>query len=312
MTTGRDTAPTPPRRPVIGCDGSGGGLDAVALARRLAGEDASFLLLDVAPRPGLAGRLRDHSPADFSAARHLLASGAAEPPEVETRTIHAGSPAEVLADVAGDEGRDLLVVGSPHRGLLGRSLLGSVAKELLRRSPVPVAIAPHDFAGGRGRSADRGRIVVGTDGSPEAEAALAWAESLAAARGAVLEIFTIATPPATVPSALGRRSPGPGDPFAPLAEAADRVRDDVEVHAHVLVGQAAPNLAAAAADADLLVVGTQAHGPLEEALVGSVADALATSPACPLVAVPLRSRPSSERRSRPGGEGPGTAKDEAA
>ncbi len=312
MTAAPGTAGAPAHRPAVGCDGSGGGLDAVALARRLAAAEASFLLLDVAPHPGLAGRLRDHSPADFSAARHLLASGSTRPPEIETRTVHAESPAEVLADVAGDERRDLLVVGSPHRGLLGRSLLGSVAKSLLRRSPIPVAIAPHGFSGSRGKAPDRGRIVVGADGSPEAEAALAWAESLAAARGAVLEVFTIATPPTAVPGALGRRSPGPGDPFAPLGEVADRVREDVEVHAHVLVGQAAPSLAAAAADADLLVVGAQAHRPLEEALVGSVADALATSPTCPLVAVPLRGEPWPERRSHPDGEGPAATEDEAA
>lgn len=299
---------SPPRRPVVGCDGGEGARDAVALARLLAAEDASFLLLDVAPRHALAGRLGDHRPADFSAARHALAAGLDEAPPIETRTVRADSPAAVLADVAADERRDLIVVGSPHRGLLGRALLGSVAKALVHRATVPVAVAPRGCAPER----DLRRVVVGFDGSAEAKAALGWAESLAAARGAALEVFTVATPPVSVPGALGYRPAGPAEPFEPLAEAADRVGEEVELHAHLRVGAAAPNLAAAATGADLLVVGTQTHGALEEALIGSVAEALVTAPRCPVVAVPLRSRPPAERRSLPDGGPASAAQDGAA
>lgn len=280
---------SPPRRVVVGCDGSEGARDAVALAGLLAPDDARFLLVDVAPRGVLGRRLGKHRPANFPTARQALTAGAAEGAEIATRTVRADSPAEVLSEIAGDERLDLIVVGSPHRGLLGRALLGSVAKSLLHRSPVPVAVAPRDFAAGRGLS----RLVVGFDGSAEAKAALGWAEPLAASRGAELEVFTVATPPVSVPGALGYRPACVADPFDPVEEAADRAGEGVEIHAHLSVGRAAPNLAAAASAADLLIVGTQSHGAIEEALIGSVADELVTSPRCPIVAVPWRGRAAS-------------------
>lgn len=282
---------SPPRRVLIGCDGSDGARDAVALARLLASDDARFLLVDVAPRRALSRRLADHRPADFSIGRHRLAAGLPAPPTIDTRSVRARSPAEVLADIGGDERQDVIVVGSPHRGPLGRALFGSVAKALLHRSPVPVAVAPQGFARRSGSALGLAEMVVGFDGSDEAEAALDWAEPLAAARGAELEVFTVATPPVSVPGALGYRPPGPAEPFESIERSVDRIGEDVEVHAHLRVGPAAPNLAAAAKGADLLVVGTQTHGAFEEALIGSVADVLVTSPGCPVVAVPVRDRP---------------------
>jgi nucleotide-binding universal stress UspA family protein len=293
----------PPRRIAVGCDGSAGGADAVALAARLAAPGAEFLLVDVAPRGTLARHLGEHRPADFSAARHTLA--AASPGSIETRTVRAESPAEVLADLAADERLDLVVVGSPHRGAVGRALLGSVARELVFRAAVPLAVAPHGYAARR-RPAHRRRYAVGVDGSTESLAALAWAEALAAERGAALEVFTVAVPPSPVPGVPG---PAPREPFAPLELVVEKVGEEVESHAHLLVGQAAPNLAAAAADADLLVIGTQVHKPFEKALLGSVSEDLVTGAACPVVALPVRSRPPGERGPDPDGEPAAVAKD---
>lgn len=276
---------SPPRSVVVGCDGSEGAGDAIALARLLAPDDAAFLLVDIVPRRALGRRLGDHRPADFSAARHALSAGRADKPEIETRTVRADRPDEVLADIAADERRDLIVVGSPHRGLLGRVLLGSVAKALIHRSTVPVAFAPRGFSAG-----GLHHLVVGFDGSPEAKSALAWAEPIAAAREAEIDVFTVATPPVSIPGALGHRPAGLADPFDAIEAAADQGGEDIDLHAHLSVGHAAPNLTAAASTADLLIVGTQTHGAIEEALIGSVADELVTSPRCPVVTVP-RGRP---------------------
>ena len=48
--------------------------------------------------------------------------------EVETRAYGGGSPAAILTKLAEQEDFDLIVVGSPHRGPIGRVLLGSVAE----------------------------------------------------------------------------------------------------------------------------------------------------------------------------------------
>ncbi len=55
----------------------------------------------------------------------------------------ASVPGEILKH-ASQEKSQLVVCGSHGRGLLGRALLGSVAQELSRNSPIPVLIVPPD------------------------------------------------------------------------------------------------------------------------------------------------------------------------
>jgi nucleotide-binding universal stress UspA family protein len=51
-----------------------------------------------------------------------------------------GSPAEVIADTAMDQGFDLVVVGNKGRGAVSRVLLGSVADRLTHISKRPVLV----------------------------------------------------------------------------------------------------------------------------------------------------------------------------
>ena len=60
---------------------------------------------------------------------------------VEHRVV-LGEPAEALAEVAADEGADLIVVGSRPAGLGHRSLRSGLARELEAVTPVPVLVAP--------------------------------------------------------------------------------------------------------------------------------------------------------------------------
>jgi nucleotide-binding universal stress UspA family protein len=58
-------------------------------------------------------------------------------PPVERR-LEDGDPAETIVRVAGEEGADLIVLGTHGRGALGKLLLGSVAEKVVRRAPCPV------------------------------------------------------------------------------------------------------------------------------------------------------------------------------
>lgn len=58
---------------------------------------------------------------------------------VETRVLK-GSPAEALADLAGSENHDLVVVGHRGRGAFARALLGSVADRLVQICSKPVTV----------------------------------------------------------------------------------------------------------------------------------------------------------------------------
>jgi nucleotide-binding universal stress UspA family protein len=52
--------------------------------------------------------------------------------------IREGRTAEEICKAAKEVGADLIVMGTHGRGLVGRTLLGSVAEAVLRRAPVPV------------------------------------------------------------------------------------------------------------------------------------------------------------------------------
>ena len=53
-----------------------------------------------------------------------------------------GAPAEAISKAAEAEDVDLVIVGTRARGALARTLLGSVADELLRQCPKPVMVVP--------------------------------------------------------------------------------------------------------------------------------------------------------------------------
>jgi nucleotide-binding universal stress UspA family protein len=59
----------------------------------------------------------------------------------ETRVVH-GQRAEALAQVAAEEGADVIVVGSRPSGLGSRNLRSRLARELEAVTPVPVLVAP--------------------------------------------------------------------------------------------------------------------------------------------------------------------------
>ncbi len=59
---------------------------------------------------------------------------------VETEFFLSGNAAEVIVKMAGDEGFDLIVMGSRGLGGLQHLMLGSVAEAVSRRAPCPVLI----------------------------------------------------------------------------------------------------------------------------------------------------------------------------
>ena len=81
----------------------------------------------------------------------------------------AGTPSRELIDKAEQWGADLIVVGSQGRSTLGRLLLGSVSKKIATEARCSVRVA----RGGVVKGDDAPpRIIIGVDGSPEAERAI--------------------------------------------------------------------------------------------------------------------------------------------
>lgn len=141
-----------------------------------------------------------------------------------------------------------------------------------------------------------GTIIVGVDGSPSSEAALDWALGEAALRASRVVALAVSALPWSLgydPNWHADRDQVTADRRAEVeaAVAASRARvgaaDDLEVEALVhLDERPAFVLITAAADADLLVVGSRGRGGFRGLLLGSVSTACVHHAPCPVVVVP--------------------------
>jgi nucleotide-binding universal stress UspA family protein len=192
----------------------------------------------------------------------------------------------VLSELAEQDEFDAIVLGSPHRGALGRVLLGSVARNLLDGGPREVLVAPKGYAGEEHDPFRR--IAVGYDGSPEAKRALQSAEALAMHSNATLRLITVVSIPVFVPGAVGYTpAPVPLDAEKLLSEAAASVDPRLAVEQHRCDGSPGPMLVSETEDdVDLLVLGSRGYGPLARVLLGSVSRHAAQEAPCPVLVVP--------------------------
>lgn len=60
------------------------------------------------------------------------------------RRLEVGKPAQQIVEIAGEDDIDHVVMGSHGRQGVSRLLLGSVAENVVRRSPVPVTVARNE------------------------------------------------------------------------------------------------------------------------------------------------------------------------
>jgi nucleotide-binding universal stress UspA family protein len=202
-----------------------------------------------------------------------------------------GQAARVLLGAA--EGADLLVVGARGLGGFQGLLLGSVSQQCLHHSPCPITVV-HGHVAGPGPEPER--IVVGVDGSADAQRALAWAVDEARVRGALLDVVLAWRYPTWGPPPHG----APGMTYTNIGrfeEAARRALDgavqQVDLRGLVrpperilVMGGAAGTILDTAKGADLVVVGARGLGGFSSLLLGSVSQQVATHAECPVVVVP--------------------------
>ena len=183
------------RRIIIGYDGSPNSEDALTLGKELCEVlDATPLvaacilwpryLLDP-PELGLAVE-EDTKPILDRAIKRLA------PLRLQTCSLYDDSAAMALQQLAEDTEPLMVVVGSAHRGPLGRVFLGSTGLSLLTGSPATVAVAPRGYAEREGGHLLR--IGVAVDGGEESSTALESATELAERLHATLTIVGVLTP----------------------------------------------------------------------------------------------------------------------
>ena len=120
-------------------DGRSAAASSAALGQRLALRLVLVHVIDGVPtgtHESLTARQRQ------SGAERTLNAVANEVGNEAERRVVMGDRAEALAQVAAEEGADLVVLGSRSTGLGGRRLRSTLARELEATTPVPVLIAP--------------------------------------------------------------------------------------------------------------------------------------------------------------------------
>jgi nucleotide-binding universal stress UspA family protein len=197
----------------------------------------------------------------------------------------AGSPATVIIEKADEWGADLIVVGSHGRTALGQFFFGSVSQKVLHEARRSVRVA-------RGRIKEPGtpvRLIVGVDGSKDAEAAV---EAVAARKwpaGSEARIVNATWP---TPQITYHRPAGPiakwileekvrvkktiYEAVSKLSAAALRtdVVEKAEDPKRLLIAEAE------SWDADCIFVGARGMGRTDRFLLGSVSSAVAARAHC--------------------------------
>jgi nucleotide-binding universal stress UspA family protein len=288
-----------PAKIVIGFDGTDSGEDALALGLLLARATGAVPVVAVVhPQeyPIGVGRVDAewvaymHEQAEelLGRARRLLGAERG----ADYREVSAPSESRGLHELAEQEQAELVVVGSSHRGPLGRTYPGSTGDRLLQGSACPVAVAPRGL---RESPPDRlGTIAVAYLDTPEAHQALDAAVELAGRVRARLRLVSVMPRPAEIfMPVVGRDAEAAfvassREVFqAALAEGLARVGGRVAADAELLEGGVVDTLATLdRRDADLLVCGSRAYGPLRRVLLGGVSSRLLRRSALPLLVVP--------------------------
>lgn len=198
------------------------------------------------------------------------------------------SPARAILEYAGEQGADLIVVGS--RGLAGikRVLLGSVAAKVVHAATVPVLVAGQGAdAADDTEEAPLRHVVAATDLSDASRPGVLHAADIAVQHGARLTVVHVLVPATVDPYDPGAPVPRtePDRARASLAQFIAELELPVDAEQDVAIGPADAEIAAAAVrhEADLLVVGSHGRSAVQRVLLGSVADKVVRVSACPVL-----------------------------
>jgi nucleotide-binding universal stress UspA family protein len=303
------------RRVLVPLDGSRLASNILPDARRLAGARGTLILIrvarDAAHHPAIPWHDDPEGSKDaesylLSEADMLRSRGA----RVEVRTLGAPSVAPAIDEAARVLGADMIACATHGRSALGKLLLGSVAWDVLGRSPVPVLLrhpAGKVAAGAAVETESKRRILVPLDGSPYAETAIPLAEQLAREWNAGLSLARVAPALPEVETPLAEDHgirPYSADPRVRAAQIyLDRLARQSQyrdIHASVLI-----HIDTAEALVDIVekwgitdvVMTSHARTRLKNVILGSVAGALVQRLHVPLVVIPPSAMASASVRS---------------
>jgi nucleotide-binding universal stress UspA family protein len=200
--------------------------------------------------------------------------------------IVGGIPASEIAQVSIDY--DLTIMGTVGRTGLPHLVLGSVAEKVVRSAQSPVLVV-HSGVGVESGAPSVKKVLIPTDGSESTKPAITHGLAMAKAFNAEVTALSVAHPePASVPAASGGVGP---ITMEGAREATEQVVEEgrkrgVIVTPMVLTGMTpSAEILKAAADHDLIVMGTVGRTGLAHIRLGSVAEETVRQAKCPVLVV---------------------------
>ncbi len=268
---------------------------AMSIARSLESQVVLTRVVSVPTFPGAdATEAQVEAVADAKAYLSDLAARLSEQgPEVEV-AVPYDDPAEGILLEIGLRGADLVVMCTHGRSGLGRWIYGSVAEQVLKRSPVPVVLVPPtgEVMTLRPEPAYMS-FLVPLDGSAFAEAALPHAAGLARVFDATILLLSAVEPPAAYTFAEVSFVPAVSERLYQeaefyLAEVAQRLRE-TGLRVQTVAEEGWPSdVIARRSDAlkpGLTVMATHGRTGVARLLMGSVALQIVRRSALPLMLV---------------------------
>lgn len=197
--------------------------------------------------------------------------------------IEHGSPYEAILSYASDNDIDLIVMGTHGRSGLSRVLLGSVTERVIRLSSDPVvAVPPHALV--RERDGYE-RILIPTDGSPAATAAVDHGVAIAERTGAAVRVLCVIERERRLPPVGDQLRDEASEAVAAVAQRASN--RDVSLTTHVQPGtpHEVINNFVSAHGIDLVTMGTHGRSGLRRHLLGSVTERVLRTSDAPVLTV---------------------------
>jgi nucleotide-binding universal stress UspA family protein len=280
---------------LVGVDGSQAALEAVRWAAKEAKRRDAELRLVYAfgwmPAPDLGDPGTTPGDTLLRGAYRAVAAAAAlaevVAPEVEVvEEVLIGSPIPRL--ITESRRAQLVVVGSRGLGGFAGLLAGSVAVALAAHAECPVTVVR---GGTPGPKPLDGPVLVGVDGSPTSEAAIAFAYRAAAQRAmplvAVHTWQDVPIEPAVWPLIdWDDVETGARETLAKQMIGWGAQCPDVSTRQVVTMDRPAQTLVELSAEAQLVVVGSRGRGGVDGMALGSVGHALIHHAQCPVAVVP--------------------------
>jgi nucleotide-binding universal stress UspA family protein len=209
--------------------------------------------------------------------------------------LREGRPAEEIVKCATESGADLIVMGTHGRSGFERLMLGSVAEAVVRRAPCPVLTAsPRGTRPATGGSAPFRSILCPVDFSPTSIKALSFAFDLARQSDArVIELHVVEILPEWESRELAHfRVPEfarymEEDAIGNLRKLVPTAAGGLKAEQYVSRGKAWREILKVAGEqkADLIVMGTSGHGPLDALFLGSTTSHVMRAATCPVMTI---------------------------